>query len=74
VAAISPLLANEGRLVISHPMGKGFVKELSRGNKALHIEELRDRVTLDSLLESHGLRLVAFADERNLYIAIAEKS
>lgn len=74
VAAISSLLANGGRLVISHPMGKGFVKELSRGSKAFSIKELPDRVALESLLEPHGLRLVAFTDEPNLYIAIAEKS
>ena len=74
VAAISSLLADGGRLVISHPLGKGFVKELSRKSTAFSIKELPDRARLKSLLEPHGLRLVAFTDEPNLYIAIAEKS
>lgn len=74
VAAISSLLADGGRLVISHPMGKGFVKELSRKSTAFSIRELPHRERLESLLQPHGLRMVAFTDEPNLYIVIAEKS
>lgn len=73
VVAICSLLANEGKLVISHPMGRGFVNKLSRRSKALRIKKLPDRVALESLLEPHGLRLVTLTDEPNLYIAIAEK-
>jgi len=74
VAAISSLLVAGGRLVVSHPMGKGFVKGLSRRSMAFRIKELPHRVRLESLLEPHGLRLVAFTDEPSLYITIAGKS
>ena len=73
VATISSLMADGGRLVISHPMGKGFLKELSLKSTAFRIKELPNRVRLESLLEPQGLTLIDFTDDPNLYIGIAEK-
>ena len=70
--AIHSLLAEEGKLVISHPMGKDFVRRLKERYPE-DITELPDGSSIGPLLESGGFSLIQFIDEPELYLAIAKK-
>ncbi len=72
--AIHSLLAEGGRLVISHPMGKDFVRRLKEVRPEYNIKELPDESEITPLLESQGLSLIEFVDEPELYLAIAKKA
>lgn len=71
IQAIHALLKEGGRLVISHPLGKDFVRRL--GDRNEDIKELPDESGLASLLEPEGLSLTEFVDEPEFYLAIAHK-
>lgn len=71
VQAIQKLLKEGGRLVISHPLGKDFVKKLNE--KRPWIKELPDKRKIRNLVESNGFKLILFIDDPDFYLAIAEK-
>ena len=74
VRAIHRLLAPEGRLVISHPMGREFVIQLKRDSRELDLRELPpSEESARKLLEPAGFRLLSFRDEALLYLLIARK-
>lgn len=70
---IHSLLKAGGKLIISHPMGKDFVRQLKANSRELELEELPEREPLMQLLKEVGFQLVHFIDERDLYLAIAQK-
>ncbi|MFQ5880242.1 MAG: class I SAM-dependent methyltransferase [Dehalococcoidia bacterium] len=74
LAAMNRLLGSGGRLIISHPMGRGFVAELRRKDPELVRRELPTRDQAEELLRRHGLRLVKFRDEEEFYLAVATKA
>ncbi len=71
LAHAAHLLAPGGRMIISHPMGKLFVRRLREDNPDL----LRDDPVDDSLLvdaiEHHGFQIVERVDDQHLYLLVA---
>ncbi len=68
---IHTLLTEGGRLVISHPLGKDFVRQLKEVNPEL--KELPDESEIGPLVEPEGFKVIQFVDEPEFYLAIAEK-
>jgi ubiquinone/menaquinone biosynthesis C-methylase UbiE len=61
-----------GRLVISHPEGKSFVRHL-RATTDLFIEPFPDREEFQCLVAPLGLEVWMFRDEPKLYLLVARK-
>jgi len=61
-----------GRLVISHPEGKEFVRRL-RDELPFPIDLLPAEGEVKALFEGYGLRVVTFLDETRLYLAVGER-
>lgn len=59
-----------GRIVISHPMGNPFVKQLKAQDPQLVLNPLPSKDELEKWCAALGLELAVFCDEPNLYIAI----
>ena len=72
--AIEGLLAPGGRLVISHPMGRDFVRRLKAGSPQYHLKELPDRAALERLVAGTSLAVARFVDEPDLYLAVCGKA
>lgn len=73
VEVIDGLLAPGGRLVISHPMGRDFVRRLKAGSPQFNLKELPDEVALERLANGTGLRVARYVDEPDLYVAVCAK-
>jgi SAM-dependent methyltransferase len=67
------MLRAAGRLVVSHPEGRGFVDGL-RDATGLFVESLPTRREFDVLLEPLGLSVTTYRDEPKLYLLVAKKS
>jgi len=67
------ILRVRGRLVVSHPEGRAFVDQL-RDVTDLFVESLPTREQFDVILAPLGLDVVAYRDERKLYLMVAEKA
>ncbi len=65
------LLRNNGRLVISHPLGRSFIAELKQ-HTPFHLDLLPDEVEARDLLERHGFEMVEFRDEFAFYLVVAK--
>ena len=74
VEAIEKLLEAGGRLVISHPMGRDFVRRLKAGSPQYHLKELPDEPALVRLVSGTGLSVARYVDEPELYVAICAKA
>ena len=74
VEAIENLLAVSGRLVISHPMGRDFVRRLKAGSPQYNLKELPDEPALVRLVNGTGLSVTRYVDEPDLYVAICAKT
>lgn len=68
------LLNENGRVVISHPMGASFAEELHRQDPKMvpHPQPLPTEKQLDELIKDLSLRVKLFKDEENLYICILQ--
>ncbi len=66
------MLRSGGRLVVSHPEGRGFVDEL-RAASDLFIEALPTGREFGALVQPLGLKITMYRDESKLYLAVAEK-
>lgn len=73
LTAIGRLLKPRGRLVISHPMGRAFVRNLRETTPEVVRHDLPDEATLAAMARAAGLRLVVFVDEADLYVALVER-
>ncbi len=73
LAALSGLLKEGGRLVISHPLGRAFVHRLHQENPELVPHDLPEEEPLRQMLGRVGLILTYFVDQPGLYLAVAEK-
>ncbi|ABK19239.1 class I SAM-dependent methyltransferase [Syntrophobacter fumaroxidans] len=60
-----------GRLVISHPLGRGFIVELKK-HTPFHLDLLPDEAAARTLLEPRGFEIVTFRDEREFYLVVAK--
>lgn len=66
------MLRPGGRLVISHPLGRGFIMEL-KTHAPFPLDLLPDYAEANTMLGSHGFELKLYIDEPELYIVLAEK-
>ena len=69
---VARILRSGGRLVVSHPEGKGFVDHL-RATSELVTESLPTEDEFESLLAPLGLEVIAYRDEPRLYVMVARK-
>ncbi len=67
------LLCEKGRLVVSHPLGRGFIVELKK-RTPFHLDLLPDEADARELCERHGFKIVSFSDEPLFYIFVAEST
>jgi SAM-dependent methyltransferase len=67
------MMTPEGRMVISHPLGKSFIHSLSAATP-FPLDEFPDRSQAQGLLEPFGFEIEALIDEPKLYILVASKS
>ena len=65
------ILRPQGRLVISHPMGKEFIVELKK-HTPFHLDLLPDQTEAKELLDPHGFEIVTFLDEPLFYLVVCE--
>ncbi len=66
------MLRAGGRLVVSHPEGRGFVDRL-RDATDLFVESLPTRKEFEMILGPLGLSVTTYRDEPKLYLMVAEK-
>ena len=72
LANIGRMLNREGRLVISHPMGKSFIDHL-KSQSPFPLDDFPERLQAGALLQPHGFEIQEFVDEPQLYILLAVK-
>jgi SAM-dependent methyltransferase len=65
------LLRQQGRLVISHPLGRNFIVELKK-HTPFHLDMLPDQKGAKGLLERHGFEVIRFRDEPAFYLVVAK--
>jgi len=65
------LLRQQGRLVISHPLGRNFIVELKK-NTPFDLDILPDEEGARGLLEPHGFEVTTFRDEPAFYLVVAK--
>jgi len=66
------MLKHEGRMVISHPLGKSFIRSLS-ARAPFPLDDFPERSEADMLFKPFGLEIETFIDEPRLYILVAKK-
>jgi len=62
----------EGRIVISHPLGKAFILSLKE-SLPFPLDEFPKEPEVGALLKPFGLKIETFIDEPELYILAATK-
>lgn len=71
-ANISRMMKPGGRMVISHPLGKSFVK-LLKGKSPFPLDDFPEKSEAKNSLEPYGFFIADFVDEEKLYILVAKK-
>jgi ubiquinone/menaquinone biosynthesis C-methylase UbiE len=69
---ISRMMKAEGRMVISHPLGKAFILSL-RDGAPFPLDEFPEGPEAYALLKPFGFEIETFIDEPRLYILVATK-
>ena len=69
---MSRMMKPKGRLVISHPLGKGFVASL-RENAPFPLDDFPEGPEASVLLKPFGFAIKDFVDEAQLYILVAAR-
>ena len=70
---INRMLNAQGRMVISHPLGKAFILSL-KDCAPFPLDEFPEEQEAAALLEPFGFEIETFIDEAELYILVARKS
>lgn len=65
------ILRPEGRLIISHPMGRKFIVELKK-HAPFYLDLLPDEAEARELLGPQGFEIVTFRDDPLFYLVVAE--
>ena len=65
------LLGQQGRLVISHPLGRNFIVELKK-HTPFQLDMLPDEEGARGMLEPHGFEIIRFRDEPAFYLVVAK--
>jgi ubiquinone/menaquinone biosynthesis C-methylase UbiE len=66
---ICRMMKSEGRVVVSHPMGKSFVDFL-KDKSPFPLDDFPDKSEAQTLFEPYGFKIEAFRDEPHLYILV----
>jgi SAM-dependent methyltransferase len=69
---IGRMLKPKGRIVISHPLGKGFIHSL-KDSVPFPLDDFPEEPEADALLKVFGFEIERFIDEPELYILVAAK-
>jgi len=69
---LSRMLTPQGRMVISHPLGKTFTRSLSE-RASFPIDAFPEKADAERLLRPFGFEIETFIDEPELYILVAMK-
>ena len=69
---ISRMLKPEGRIVISHPLGKAFIHSL-KDSVPFPLDDFPAQAEADTLLKPFGFEIESFIDEPQVYILVATK-
>ncbi len=69
---LSRMMKPQGRLVISHPLGKSFVRSM-RERAYFPLDPFPEKQEADSLFRPFGFEIETFIDEPELYILVALK-
>ena len=67
---LSRMLKPQGRMVISHPLGKSFVHSLGAGDP-FPLDDFPEKPEAEKLFEPFGFKVETFIDEPKLYILVA---
>lgn len=71
-ANIGRMMKPDGRMVISHPMGKAFI-DLLKERSPFPLDDFPAQPEAEILLKPYGLEIHKFVDEPELYILLAVK-
>jgi ubiquinone/menaquinone biosynthesis C-methylase UbiE len=69
---LSRMMTPQGRMVISHPLGKTFTRSLSE-RASFPIDAFPEKPEAEGLFRPFGFEIGTFIDEPNLYILVALK-
>ena len=69
---ISRMMKPEGRIVISHPLGKRFIHSLKK-SVPFPLDDFPEQPEADALLKPFGFEIETFTDEDQLYLLVAAK-
>jgi SAM-dependent methyltransferase len=69
---LSRMMTPQGRMVISHPLGKSFTRSLSE-RASFPIDAFPEKQDVESLFTPFGFEIETFIDEPKLYILVALK-
>jgi ubiquinone/menaquinone biosynthesis C-methylase UbiE len=69
---ISRMMRIDGRMVISHPLGKSFV-ELLKEKSPFPLDDFPEKPEAKVFLKHYGFDIINFVDEEKLYILVATK-
>jgi ubiquinone/menaquinone biosynthesis C-methylase UbiE len=69
---LSRMMKANGRIVISHPMGKSFIRSLKEV-VSFPLDEFPEKTEADDLFKPFGFEIETFIDEPELYILVAIK-
>ncbi|MCD6274328.1 MAG: class I SAM-dependent methyltransferase [Deltaproteobacteria bacterium] len=69
---ISRMMKTGGRMVISHPMGRGFI-DLLREKSPFPLDDFPHEPEAKIMLAPHGLNVNKYIDQEDLYILVAIK-
>jgi SAM-dependent methyltransferase len=70
---ISRMIKPEGRLVISHPLGKAFISSL-KNSMPFALDDFPEKPKASALLKPFGFEVETFIDEPKLYVLVALKN
>jgi SAM-dependent methyltransferase len=69
---LSRMMTPQSRMVISHPLGKSFVRSM-RERASFPLDAFPEKPEAERLFRPFGLEIETFIDEPNLYILVALK-
>jgi ubiquinone/menaquinone biosynthesis C-methylase UbiE len=69
---LSRMMTPQGHLVISHPLGKSFVRSM-RERASFPLDACPEKPEAERLLRTFGFEIETFIDEPKLYILVASK-
>jgi ubiquinone/menaquinone biosynthesis C-methylase UbiE len=69
---LSRMMRSQGRMVISHPLGKSFTRSL-RERASFPMDPFPEKQEAENLFPPFGLEIESLIDEPKLYILVALK-